>query len=59
VGVGGQVPFNRFALQLEANWYWPTYDAAAAPVTWASPGGRGALGLVLGVSYRFGGAQAP
>ncbi len=55
VGVGGQVPFNRFALQLEANWYWPTYDAAAAPVSWASPGGRGTLGLVVGASYRFGG----
>jgi len=59
VGVGGQVPFDRFALQLEVNWYWPSYDAAAAPVTWASPGGRGALGLVLGLSYRFGGAAAP
>jgi hypothetical protein len=56
VGSGVQVPFNRFALQLEANWYWPTYDASAAPVTWASPGGHGAFGLVIGASYRFGGA---
>jgi hypothetical protein len=59
VGVGGQVPFDRFALQLEANWYWPSYDSAAAPVSWASPGGRGTFGLVLGASYRFGGAKSP
>ncbi|MBN1207494.1 MAG: hypothetical protein JXB05_21655 [Myxococcaceae bacterium] len=58
VGVGAQVPFQRFALQLEANWYWPTYDAAAAPVSWVSPGGQGAFGLVLGASYRFGGSGA-
>lgn len=57
VGAGAQVPFRRFALQLEANWYWPSYDASASPVSWASVGGRGAFGLVLGASYRFGGAE--
>ncbi len=58
VGVGAQVPFQRFALQLEANWYWPSYDAAAAPVSWVSLGGQGSFGLVLGASYRFGGSGA-
>lgn len=53
VGAGAQVPFGRFALQLEANWYWPTYDTSASPVSWVSAGGHGVFGLVLGASYRF------
>ncbi|MFP2903787.1 hypothetical protein ACLESD_01685 [Pyxidicoccus sp. 3LFB2] len=55
VGAGTQVPFGRFALQAEVGWYLPTYDASVAPAEWVTAGGRGALGLVLGGSYRFGG----
>jgi hypothetical protein len=55
VGTGVQVPFDRFALQAEVSWYAPGYDTSASPVSWASLGGRGAFGLVLGASYRFGG----
>ncbi len=55
VGTGAQVPFGRFALQAEVSWYWPSYDASVAPAEWLTASGQGALGLVLGASYRFGG----
>jgi hypothetical protein len=54
VGTGVQVPFGRFALQAEASWYAPGYDTSASPVSWASVGGRGAFGVVLGASFLFG-----
>ncbi len=59
VGTGVQVPFGRFALQAEASWYAPGYDTSASPVAWASVGGRGAFGVVLGASYRFGDSGTP
>ena len=55
VAAGTRVPFGRFALQAELGWYWPGYDASVSGAEWLTPGGRGALGLVLGGSYRFGG----
>ncbi|MBN8227863.1 hypothetical protein JYK02_10115 [Corallococcus macrosporus] len=55
LAAGTRVPFGRFALQLELGWYGPDYDASVAGAEWLTPGGHGALGLVLGGSYRFGG----
>jgi hypothetical protein len=51
---GQQVDLGRWALQLEARWWAPHYDARQALVPWAGPG-FGAFGVTLGGAYRFGG----
>jgi len=53
-GLGAEVKLGRFGLQLEARWYDPTYDVRTSSVSWLSPFKQGAVGLVLGASYRFG-----
>ncbi len=54
-GLGEQVQFGRFALGLDLRWYDPGYTTRYASANWAGLGGLGALGLVLGASYTFGG----
>lgn len=54
-GLGEQVLLGHWALGLDLRWYDPTYDVRFSSAKWAHLGGRGALGLVLGASYRFGG----
>lgn len=54
-GVGAQVLLGPWALQAEARLYAPTRRTDVSAVPYVSAGGRGAFGLVLGASYRFGG----
>ncbi|MHB8875596.1 MAG: hypothetical protein ACYC8T_18075 [Myxococcaceae bacterium] len=51
-GVGAQFTFGRVALEAEVRWYDASYDVRSSSVSWLSPFKQGALGLVLGVSYR-------
>lgn len=54
-GIGEQVLLGRWAIGLDLRWYDPTFDARFSSAKWASLAGRGAIGLVLGASYRLGG----
>ena len=51
--VGATAELGRFTVQLELRWYDPTYDTGPAIAPWLSPGGHGALGLILGGAFRL------
>ncbi len=53
--VGEEFQLGRFGLQVEARWYEPDYSTRFNAIDPLSPGYQGALGLVLGLRYRFGG----
>jgi hypothetical protein len=54
-GVGEQVQLGRAWLGLEVRWYDAGYETRLSSANWLSPGGLGAIGVVLGGGYRFGG----
>jgi len=58
-GVGARVALGRFGAQLDLRWYEPAYSTAHSSVPWVGPGALGALGVVLGASYRFGELAPP
>lgn len=45
---------GRFELDLEMRWYALASNGSVLAPDWLSPGGVGALGLLLGGAYRFG-----
>lgn len=51
--VGLELRLGRFVVGPELRWYAPETRAAGAAVDWLSPGGQGALGLVLFVRRGF------
>lgn len=55
LAVGEEVRLRRWGVQLEARWYQPDYATQFNAADWQGVAGMGALGAVLGVSYRFGG----
>lgn len=55
LAVGEEVRLRRWGVQLEARWYQPDYATRFNAADWQGVAGMGALGAVLGVSYRFGG----
>ncbi|MFO8072992.1 MAG: hypothetical protein R6V85_14050 [Polyangia bacterium] len=44
---------RRAALSLTGVWFHAGFDTADSTVEWVSPGGRGALGLLVGLKLRF------
>ncbi|MGA9521563.1 MAG: hypothetical protein WBV82_08875 [Myxococcaceae bacterium] len=52
--VGTQLWFDAFGVQAEARWFQPDYETQRTVIPWVGVGGRGALGLVLGVRWRTG-----
>lgn len=46
---------DHWELQLEGRWYSPDRDARNHGVTWVSIAHQGAVGVLLGARYRFGG----
>jgi hypothetical protein len=46
--------FRRFELDVEVRWYALASKASPVAPDWLTPGGVGALGLLLGGAYRFG-----
>ncbi|MGQ0507779.1 MAG: hypothetical protein ACT4TC_20955 [Myxococcaceae bacterium] len=57
VAVGEEVRLGHFGVALEARWFSPTHNITFNTVEWVGLGGQGALGIVLGLRYRFGGAR--
>ncbi|MCI0573936.1 MAG: hypothetical protein L0Y66_24655 [Myxococcaceae bacterium] len=53
-GAGAQLLLERWTLQAEARLYAPGRRTDVSAVPYVTAGGRGAFGLVLGASYRFG-----
>lgn len=47
-GIGAEFRVGRFAIIPEIRWYAPETSARGSSVQWLSPGGQGAIGLVLG-----------
>lgn len=58
LAVGEELWLDPWGVQLEARWYQPGDDSRFHAADWVGIGGRGALGAVLGIRYRFGG-KAP
>lgn len=56
-GGGAEFRLGAWGLQAEARWYGPNVASRFMAVDWYSVGGMGAWGVVMGVSYRLGGAQ--
>jgi hypothetical protein len=52
---GLEYQFRRLALQLELRWYEPSYNVSQTVADWAGIANQGAVGVILGVRYRFGG----
>jgi hypothetical protein len=52
---GEELQLGRWGLQLEARWYQPGVASRNMAADWQGPAGLGALGVVLGARYRFGG----
>jgi hypothetical protein len=57
LAVGEEVRLARWGVQAELRWYQPDYATRFNAADWQGVGGRGALGAVLGVRYRFGGDE--
>lgn len=57
VAVGEEVRLEPWGVQLEARWYQPGDAASLHAADWITLRGQGALGVVLGVRYRFGGKE--
>ena len=57
LAVGEQVRLGPWSVQVEGRWFQPQDASRLHAVDWAGVGDRGALGVVLGVGYRFGGRE--
>lgn len=55
LAVGEEVQLERWGVQLEGRWFQPDAATRFNAVDWVGVAGQGALGVVLGVRYRFGG----
>jgi len=55
LAVGQEVRLEPWGLQLELRWYQPEAATRFNAADWQGLGGRGALGAMVGVRYRFGG----
>jgi hypothetical protein len=54
LAVGEEFQFGRWGVQIEGRWYAPNIGSQYQTVEWLGLAGQGALGVVLGLRYRFG-----
>ena len=57
LAVGEEVQLEPWGIQVELRWYEPTAATRFNTVEWVGVGGQGALGALLALRYRFGGAR--